>query len=38
VLRGRLPNIEGGEGSGKEDEPRQVAFCRTMPVSAACAF
>jgi hypothetical protein len=26
VLRGRLVNIEGGEGSGKEDEPRQVAF------------
>jgi len=26
VLRGRLINIEGGEGSGKEDEPRQVAF------------
>jgi hypothetical protein len=26
VLRGRLLNIEGGEGSGKEDEPRQVAF------------
>src|SRR5512139_925415 len=26
ILRGRLLNIEGGEGSGKEDEPRQVAF------------
>lgn len=26
LLRGRLLNIEGGEGSGKEDEPRQVAF------------
>lgn len=26
VLRGRLTNIEGGEGSGKEDEPRIVTF------------
>jgi len=26
VLRGRLTNIEGGEGSGKEDEPRMVTF------------
>ncbi len=26
VLRGRLGNIEGGEGSGKEDEPRIVTF------------
>jgi len=26
VLRGRLVNIEGGEGSGTEDQPRQVAF------------
>ncbi len=26
VLRGRLANIEGGEGSGKEDEPRSIAF------------
>src|SRR5690606_35738691 len=25
VLRGRLTNIEGGEGSGKEDEPRIVS-------------
>lgn len=26
VLTGRLTNIEGGEGSGKEDEPRIVSF------------
>lgn len=26
VLRGRLVNIEGGEGSGKEDEPRILSF------------
>ncbi|MBP7776496.1 MAG: hypothetical protein KA371_05160 [Acidobacteria bacterium] len=26
VLRGRLLNIEGGEGSGKEDEPRILSF------------
>lgn len=26
VLRGRLVNIEGGEGSGKEDDPRIVSF------------
>ena len=26
VLRGKLTNIEGGEGSGKEDEPRVVTF------------
>ncbi len=26
VLRGRLLNIEGGEGSGKEDEPRTLSF------------
>ncbi len=26
VLRGRLVNIEGGEGSGKEDEPRSISF------------
>lgn len=26
VIRGRLLNIEGGEGSGKDDEPRMIAF------------
>ena len=26
VIRGRLLNIEGGEGSGKEDEPRILSF------------
>lgn len=26
VVRGRLVNIEGGEGSGKDDEPRIVSF------------
>lgn len=26
VLRGRLLNIEGGEGSGKDDEPRILSF------------
>ena len=26
VIRGRLLNIEGGEGSGKEDEPRLLSF------------
>lgn len=26
VIRGRLLNIEGGQGSGKEDEPRVVSF------------
>ena len=26
VIRGRLLNIEGGEGSGKDDEPRIVSF------------
>lgn len=26
VIRGRLLNIEGGEGSGKEDEPRMLSF------------
>ena len=26
VIRGRLLNIEGGEGSGKEDEPRVLSF------------
>lgn len=26
VLRGRLGNIEGGEGSGKDNEPRLVTF------------
>jgi hypothetical protein len=26
VLRGRLVNIEGGEGSGQEDGPRMVSF------------
>lgn len=26
LLRGRLTNIEGGEGSGREDEPRIVTF------------
>lgn len=26
VVRGRLVNIEGGEGSGKEDEPRILTF------------
>ena len=26
VIRGRLLNIEGGEGSGNEDEPRMLSF------------
>lgn len=26
IIRGRLLNIEGGEGSGKEDEPRSLSF------------
>ncbi len=26
IIRGRLLNIEGGEGSGKEDEPRMLSF------------
>ena len=26
MLRGRLINIEGGEGSAKPDEPRTVSF------------
>ncbi len=26
ILRGRLLNIEGGEGSGKEDDPRFLSF------------
>jgi hypothetical protein len=26
VVRGRLQNIEGGEGSGKDDEPRMLTF------------
>ena len=26
VLRGRLINIEGGQGSAKENEPRTVSF------------
>ena len=32
VIRGRLLNIEGGEGSGKDDEPRMLAF---KPVDGA---